>query len=204
MPIRDRDVLVLDESTWYPYIDEPDRHFQNAHGAFIAKDYEKAAQEIRKGAACLKLEAGRASGDVKHSLNSSAQELEALAADTEKGTVKDVKDVDIRLGRADQALALSHQIKAKESWAKKETVRTGDEMNAGALFVEQSAHWTASEAKSGASAVVGDTRTLAAKLKEGSKMPWRKWTRASTISARLYRILAGKLSRAYGFAATHD
>jgi hypothetical protein len=80
MPIRDRDVLVLDESTWYPYIDEPDRHLQNAHGAFIAKDYEKAAQEIRKGAACLKLEAGRASGDVKHSLNSSAQELEALAA----------------------------------------------------------------------------------------------------------------------------
>jgi hypothetical protein len=116
---RDREVLVLDESTWYPYIDEPDRHFQNAHGAFIAKDYEKAAQEIRKGAACLKLEAGRASGDVKHSLNSSAQELEALAADTEKGTVKDVKDVDIRLGRADQALAQSHQIKAKESWAKK-------------------------------------------------------------------------------------
>jgi hypothetical protein len=73
---RDRDLLVMDESTWYPYIDEPDRHFQNAHAAFLAKDYDKAAQEIRKGEAFVKLEAGHASGDVKHSLNSSAQELE--------------------------------------------------------------------------------------------------------------------------------
>jgi hypothetical protein len=85
---RDRDLLVLDESHYYPYIEEPDRHFQNAHQAFLAKDYEKTAQEIRKGEAWVKIEAGRASGDVKHSLNSSAQELEKLATDTEKGTVK--------------------------------------------------------------------------------------------------------------------
>jgi hypothetical protein len=95
--------------------------------------------------------------------------LETLAADTEKGTVKDIKGADNKFGRADLALAQSHQIKAKEYWAKKETVRTGDEMNAGALFLEQSAHWTASEAKSGVSTVVGDTRMLAAKLTEGSK-----------------------------------
>jgi hypothetical protein len=166
---RDRDLLVLDESSWYPYINEPDRHFQNAHRAFLAKDYEKAAQEIRKGEAYVKLEASHARGDVKHSLNASAQELEILATDMEKGMVKDVKDADNRFGRADLALAQSHQTKAKETWAKKETVRTGDEMNAGALFLEQSAHWTASEARSGVSAVVGDTRMLAGKLAEGSK-----------------------------------
>jgi hypothetical protein len=115
------------------------------------------------------LEAGHAKGDVKHSLNSSAQELEKLAGDTEKGSVKDVKEADNRFGRADLALAHSHQIKAKETWAKKETVRTGDEMNAGALLLEQSAHWTGSEARAGVSAVVGDTRMLAGKLTEGSK-----------------------------------
>jgi hypothetical protein len=166
---RDRDVLVLDESSWYPYIDEPDRHFQNAHAAFLAKDYEKAAQEIRKGEAYISLEAVRAGGNVKRSLNSSAQELEKLATDTEKGTVKDAREADDRFGRADLALAQSHQIKAKETWAKKETVRTGDEMNAGALFLEQSARWTASEARSGVSTVVGDTRMLAGKLTDGSK-----------------------------------
>ena len=42
-------------------------------------------------------------------------------------------------------------------------------MNAGALFLEQSAHWTGSEAQAGVSAVVGDTKMLAGKLTEGSK-----------------------------------
>src|SRR5208282_6324160 len=33
------DWLVVDESSWYPYIEEPNRHFWNAHEAFLAKDY---------------------------------------------------------------------------------------------------------------------------------------------------------------------
>lgn len=165
----DRNWLVLDESSWYPYIEEPDRHFQNAHQSRFAKDYAKAAQEIRKGEAFVKLEASRASGDVKDSLNSSAQELEKLAVDTQRGTAKDVAEADSTFRRADHALAQSHQVKAKESWAKKETVRAGYEMKAAALLLEQSANWAGSEAKSGVSAVVKDTRTLAGKLTEGSR-----------------------------------
>ncbi|MGD1094765.1 MAG: hypothetical protein ABSB35_22575 [Bryobacteraceae bacterium] len=165
----ERDWLVLDESSWYPYIEEPDRHFQNAHQALLAKDYEKAAQEVRKGEAFVKLEASRASGDVKLSLTSSAQELANLAAATRKGTVKNVAEADNIFERADHALAQSHQVKAKESWAKKETVKAGYEMEAAALLLEQSAGWAGSEAKSGVSAVVADTRTLAGKLTEGSR-----------------------------------
>jgi hypothetical protein len=164
----DHDWLVLDESSWYPYIEEPDRHFQNAHQSLVAKDYAKAAQEIRKGEAFVKLEASRASGDVKPLLNSSAQELEKLAVDTKRGTVKDVAEADDTFRRADHALAQSHQVKAKESWAKKETVRAGYEMKAAALLLEQSAGWAGSEAKSGVSAVVADTRKLAGKLTAGS------------------------------------
>jgi hypothetical protein len=164
----ERDWLVLDESSWYPYIEEPDHHFQNAHRSFLAKDYEKAAEEIRKGEAYVKLEAGRTSGDVKHSLDSSAQELEKLAVDTQKGTMTDVAKADTIFERADRALAQSHQIKAKESWAKKETVKAGYEMKAGALFLEQSADWTGSEAKASVSAVVRESRMLAGKLTEGS------------------------------------
>lgn len=158
----------MDESYWYPYIEEPDRHFQNAHQAFLAKDYEKAAQEIRKGEAYVKLEAGRASGDVNHSLNSSAQELEKLAVDMRRKAANNLSEMDNSFRRADRALAQSHQIKAKESWSKKETVRAGYEMKAGALLLEQSADWAGTEAKSGVSAIVRDTRMLAGKLNEGS------------------------------------
>jgi len=164
----ERDWVVLDETSWYPYIAEPDRHFQNAHQAFLAKDYEKAAQEIRKGEAYMKLEAGRASGDVNHSLNSSAQELEKLAVDMRRKAANNLSEMDNSFRRADRALAQSHQIKAKESWSKKETVRAGYEMKAGALLLEQSADWAGSEAKSGVSATVRDTRMLAGKLTEGS------------------------------------
>jgi hypothetical protein len=165
----ERDWLVLEESSWYPYIEEPDHHFQNAHQSLLAKDYEKAAQEIRKGEAFVKLEASRASGDVKPSLNSSVQELEKLAVDARRGTVKDVAEADNTFRRADHALAQSHQVKAKESWAKKESVRAGYEMKAAALLLEQSADWAGSEAKTDVSAVVRDTRMLAGKLTEGSR-----------------------------------
>jgi len=165
----DRDWLVLGESSWYPYIEEPNRHFQNAHQSLLAKDYEKAAQEMHKGEAFVKLEASRASGDVTHSLNSSAQELDKLAVDTRRGTVKNVAEADNAFRRADRTLAQSHQVKAKESWAKKEAVKAGYEMKAAALLLQQSADWAGSEAKTGVSAVVRDTRMLAGKLTEGSK-----------------------------------
>jgi hypothetical protein len=161
------DWLVVDESSWYPYIEEPDRHFQNAHKALLAKDYEKAAEEIRKGEAFVKLEASRASRDVKHSLDSSAQELEKLAVDmTDNRREKSIVEADQSFGRADRALARSHQVKAKESWEKKETAKAGYEMKAAALNLEQSAGRAGGEAKTGVSAVVRDTRMLAGKLTE--------------------------------------
>jgi len=166
---RESDWLVVDESSWYPYIEEPDRHFQSAHQALLKKDYEKAAEEIRKGEAFLKLEATRASGDVKHSLDSSAQELEKLAVDmTDNRREKSIVEADQSFGRADRALARSHQVKAKESWEKKETAQASYEMKAAALNLEQSAGWAGGEAETGVSAVVRDTRMLAGKLTEES------------------------------------
>jgi hypothetical protein len=164
------DWVEVDESSWYPYIEEPNRHFQNAHQAFLAKDYPKAAEEIRKGEAFVNMEASRASGDVKQSLDSSAQELERLAVDLtdnrrEKSTVK----MDQSWGRADRALARSHQVQAKASWRKKETAKAGYEMRAAAVNLDESAGWAGSESKTRVSPVVRDTRSLAGKLIAGGE-----------------------------------
>jgi len=164
------DWLVVDESSWYPYIEEPNRHFRNAHEAFLAKDYDKAAQEIRKGEAFVTLEASRASGDAKRSLDSSAQELEKLAGDiTDNRKKRSIVEMDQSWGRADRALAQAHQVQAKGDWQKKETAKAGYEMKAAALNLEESADWAGSEAKTGASAVVRDTRLLAGKLTAGGE-----------------------------------
>ena len=164
------DWLVVDESSWYPYIEEPNRHFRNAHEAFLAKDYDKAAQEIRKGEAFVQLEASRASGDVKQSLDSSAQELEKLSLDMAPNwREKSIVEMDQSWGRADRALAQSHQVQAKGDWQKKETAKAGYEMKAAALNLEESADWAGGEAKTGVSAVVRDTRLMAGKLTAGGE-----------------------------------
>jgi len=164
------DWLVVNESSWYPYIDEPNRHFRNAHEAFVAKDYDKAAEEIRKGEAFVQLEASRASGDVKQSLDSSAKELEKLSLDMAPNwRGKSIVEMDQSWGRADRALAQSHQVQAKEDWQKKETAKAGYEMKAAALNLEESADWAGSEAKTGVSAVVRDTRLMAGKLTAGGE-----------------------------------
>jgi hypothetical protein len=164
------DWLVVDESSWYPYIEEPNRHFHNAHDAFLAKDYPKAAEEIRKGEAFVQLEASRASGDVKQSLDSSARELEKLSLDMAPNwREKSIIEMDQSWGRADRALAQSHQVQAKGDWQKKETAKAGYEMKAAALNLEESARWAGGEAKTGVSAVVRDTRLLAGKLTAGGE-----------------------------------
>jgi len=164
------DWVVVDQSSWYPYIEEPDRHFRNAHQSLLGKDGEKAAQEIRKGEAFVKLEASRARGDVQHSLNLSAQELEKLAADmTNNRRERSIVEADQSFGRADRALAQSHQVRAKGSWQKKDTAKTGYEMKAAALNLKESSGWAGSETKPGVSAVVKDTGLLAGKLIAGGE-----------------------------------
>jgi len=162
--------MVVDESSWYPYIEEPNRHFRNAHEAFLAKDYDRAAQETRKAEAFVTLEAGRASGDVKYALNLSAQELDKLAADMKNNRrERSIVEADQSFGRADRALAQSHQVRAKASWRKKETTKAGYEMKAAALSLEESAEWAGREEIKGVSAVVQDAKLLGGKLIAGGE-----------------------------------
>jgi len=158
---------VADQTIWYPYVEEPDQHFRNAHDAFLSRNLKKTAEEIRKGEAFVKMEEVRASGDAKRSLDTSTQELAQLAGEVSKGEVKDVKSLDQAFARADYALALSHRAKASEGWAKKDATKTGYELRAAADFLEQGASRAGGDAESGVSVGVKDTRELSGKLIHG-------------------------------------
>lgn len=164
----ERDWLVEDATTWYPYVDEPNAHFQSAHDSFLSKDYKKAAEEIRKGTAFVRMEEGSAIAKAKLDLSASERDLDRLAKNVEKGSAKDVKDLDNAFGRADEALALSHQIKANEAWDKKEAGKVERELKASAKHLENAAAWVGTEAKTAAADAIRDSRLLAAKLAEGS------------------------------------
>lgn len=160
--------VIADEQTWGPYIEEPDAHFSKAHDSFLKQDYKAAATEIRKAVAYVKLESGRAVTDSQKALNASAQELETLAKDVEKGTVKDVKKLDDTFARADQSLAKSHYVKASESWGKKLYDKTGYELKAATHSLEKAASWAGNEASAAASTAVKDGRLVTGKLIAGT------------------------------------
>lgn len=161
---------VADETVWYPYVEEPDQHFKGAHDAFLSKDFKKAAEEMRKGEAFVKLEDVRATGDAKRSLDTSARELDTLAGQVSKGGVKDVQSLDNAFARADYALALSHRAKASESWASKDATKAGYELRATANYLDQGASRAGSDVESGVSASVKDTRDVAGKLIQGTSV----------------------------------
>jgi hypothetical protein len=144
-------------------------HFQKAHEFFLKKDMKAAASEIRKGAEVLKKEVGNATEEGKKVLTASIQELEKLANDVEKGTVKSEKKLKDAFARADHALAQHHYLKASESWVKKETKNTGNALKNAAQHLEQAAKWSGRKLEAGSSEVVKGAREVADKLIKGTK-----------------------------------
>jgi len=161
------DSELMDQAS--PYVaDQPDMHFQRARENFVKRAGKASAEEIRTGAAYVKIEAVRAQGDSKRALMKSAQELDALADGVERGTVTSVKDLDATFARADHALANHHYVKASEAWSKKESKKTGYEMRASANHLERSAAWAGHKTKTSTATVLRDTKTTGEKLIHGT------------------------------------
>lgn len=159
--------LVSDVTTWYPVIEEPQRHFTAAAEAFAKKDYKTAATEVRKAEAYLRLESARATGDAKKGLDTATAGLEKTAQALDKGAVKTEKDLDKSFASADHALALAHRAKAAESWARKAYDNAGYELKASAQSLDSAAVWAGAESKAAASTATADARTIGDKLASG-------------------------------------
>ncbi len=168
----DRRWLVTDVATWYPVSEEPQHHFTAAVAAYAKKDYRSAAAEIRKASSYLRLESNRASGEGKRELDRSVAQLDGLADSVEKGEVKDRHAMEKDFATANHALAVEHQAKAVESWARKDYNKAGYELKAAAHGLESAADWVGGDAKKGVSVMAADTRSLGDKLTSGAA-----WTR---------------------------
>ncbi len=163
--------ILIEEDVWFVVDDEPEEHFHRAHDAFLKKDLKKAAAQIRKGEAFLKLEAGRATDEGKKLMKESGHELAKLADDVEHKTIMSVKRLDEAFARAHQALARHHHLKAKESWtnkAEQAAHKVGQDLQAAAAHFDQGMIWAGHKAEAGMAKTIKDTRLLAGKLIEGT------------------------------------
>jgi hypothetical protein len=145
-----------------------EQNFQKARKDYLQKDMKAAAAEVRKGAAYLKSEAAVAKGKGKEALTASYQEIEKLAGELEKGTVKTVKEMEMAFARAYNALATNSHVKSAESWANKEYKKAGNELEAAVGELEKGYAWAEQKAEAGTQKVIDESKELSKEMKEGA------------------------------------
>jgi hypothetical protein len=160
--------VVVEEDVLLQFVDSPGEHFHKARQSFLKKDFKAAAEDIRKGAAFLRLQAARATNEGKKGLMASVAELEKLANDVEKGTVTSAKTLDRAFARAHHKLAQHHYLKALDYKAKKDTKRLGHSLKAAAVHLEHGFAWAGHELEAGTVKVVRTALDLGGKLIEGT------------------------------------
>jgi hypothetical protein len=160
--------VIVDEQDWLALENDLPRDFHQAREDFLKRDFQAAALRIRKGVTFLKVEAARASGDTKQALLTLAGELEKLASDVEKDTVRSVKDLDDAFVHTHYALAKHHHEQALAYQAKKDYKKAGYYLAAAVLHFEQASAWAGHKIDAAAADVTDDARIVSNKLIKGA------------------------------------
>jgi hypothetical protein len=146
---------------------EPGKSFHEARQNFLAEEAKLAAEDIRKGAAFLRLEATREIQEENRALLASAEELEKLAQKVENGTVDSTKDLDEAFARAHEALAGSYISKASQAWAKKDTAQAGQYLKAAIFHLNNALAWSGRTLEASSRAAIKKARRVAENLIAG-------------------------------------
>ncbi len=142
--------------------------FQKAKQDYLQKDMKAASEEVHKAAAWMKSEAAAAKGKGKEALAASSRELEKLAGELKKGTVKSVKEIEMAFARAYNALATNSQVQSMEAWTKKEFKKAGEKLEAAVDELEKGFAWAGQKAEAGTQKVIDESKELSGKMKEGA------------------------------------
>ncbi|HPD55770.1 MAG TPA: hypothetical protein P5294_05505 [Smithellaceae bacterium] len=160
--------------SWMAAAAEPasaiEQTFQKAKKDYLDKNINSASEQIKKGAAYMKEKAAKASTKGKGELEESARELDKLADDVKKGTVKSVKRIEGAFARAYHALALESQIESTESWAKRERERAGEALDAANKNLERGIAWAGQKAEESTKKVMRKSEEIALKLKRKGRL----------------------------------
>lgn len=140
--------------------------FQKAKQNYLDKNMEAASTQIRKGAAYMKEQSEKASDSGKAALAASSRELEELAGDVKKGSVKSVKKMEDAFARAYLALAKDAHTQSAKSWAEKQGQKAGEGLEKASGYLERSFAWAGQKAEQGTRNVMQKSKDLSTKLKE--------------------------------------
>lgn len=165
-PTPRRGWIFMDEKIWLRYSDEPPMHMDKARDRFLKREYQAAARELHKVGGYLHVAASHAEKDVKKALESSAREIDTLAAGVEQGTIKRVDQLEEAFARAEHALAMHHHRMAEQAAERNQTVTAGEHLRAAVNHVENAARWTGHMLEEDSRSVLRGAKDLAGKMIE--------------------------------------
>jgi len=101
--------FVVPDELWMTVAEDADGHFRKAAEAITAADRTRAAHEVHKGTAFLKMEAHRAGKADRPIIEGAAEKLDALAERLRAGE-------DVPAGTFDALFARAHYVTARHLW----------------------------------------------------------------------------------------
>lgn len=140
--------------------------FQRAKQDYLDKNMNSASEQIRKSAAFMKDQAGKASAKGKGALSASADELDKLADDVKKGLVSSPKRIEDTFARAYLALASNEHVRATESWAQNKRNQAGEALQSANQHLEKSLTWAGQKIEKNTNDVMKKSEALAQQLKQ--------------------------------------
>jgi hypothetical protein len=150
-------VIVLDQDL--------NDHLQEAREHFTQKDLTAAAADLRKAAALLKLEAGSAlTPEDQELLQTSAQELDRLAAEMQQKAAVTGTELNHAIARAHHGSARHYYRQAMEDWTKKATAQAGHDLRAAVDHVQQGLASAGVTLTAATRAALDEARLLAGKM----------------------------------------
>ena len=147
-----------------------EKAFRQAKQNYLDKKMDAAARQINEGAAFMKSESMKASGQGKAALAASAHELEELATNVRKGAVTSVKKIEDAFARAYLALAKESHANSSRSWAEKQAQKAGDGLEKAGAYLEKSFTWAGYKVEAETTKALQKSRELSQKLKEKGRV----------------------------------
>lgn len=156
--------------------DDPSPHFFAARDAYMKRDYDACAKELRLAGDILKRDAAETKMLTAHELRVAGNNLDKLAERVQRGQVTTVDDLNDRIGQSYKALSDYHYQMARESYERnrqsdtssKHDAETGRYLNAAANDLESWARYTGRTVEAGTRTAIDDTKSLAGKMISGA------------------------------------
>ena len=157
--------VLVEDDVWFVNLDEPGRLLHQARADYVNTDYLMAATDLREASVYLRIE-GRRAGEsgLKDALFLSADNLQALATDVERGEYVPSERFGHVFARVHYNLARANQQVAEDAWARKNTERARQALNAAMTNLKQGFVWSGHEMEASAVDFSRKIESLCAKM----------------------------------------